>query len=589
MRLRYVILLSLALRLIAWTVVCRMDVPPIWDEVWYLSRGVAYGRIVTGYVSGPPASNAVYARAYGEGAWPPLHPVLLGLAFAVFGPSLAIARLVVVLQSTVTTAVVYFLTARLANRRAALAAAALHAVYPSFVAYSHYVLSETTYILTWLTALYFILQTVREEHPAAWMSSAVLAGIFLGLAGLTRATALPLLSIVPLWCLVARQPIVRRLAAICTLYAVSAVVVAPWLVTLHAREHRFVPLATNAGLNLYMGNHPGGWSPLKWIQHPRIEGAIAEYATAHGLNQDDAARAMAWAYIRDDPRGAVRRALGRLRAVWLPDQVIVRNLLNVAYPPLPLPVAALVWAGIVCSFLVFVACVLAGLFGPTVDWRHRIFLVTCVVLAATPYLLTNMTSRRALPLWATVLPLAGAGIASVVVRRRSRAAAGWLAFAMLGYWGLYRSAPQMALGLTGTAASYYSPLLRHTPYAEALVKDRLFLRYTGEVPGQSVHLQLLSEPYQFDPSPNRDDPDPRSFTWKAQPRSMLATDLWADHIEATPPAVAVRVFPSGAATILRPVESNAWRHWQPTQIDGIDYAWTGADAPFDEEMKRRLQ
>jgi len=191
-------LLSLVVRLAVWAPVVHSDTLPLYDETSYLRRALAYERLAKSYLGGgifwaePSAADA--EQAYFRGVWPPLHPLLIGLVFGVVGRSLALARLVVVLQSAATTCVVFALTSRLATRRAALVAAGIHIVYPSFLAYSHLLWSETTYILACLGGLYLAVRTVEEERAKRQVLFAVLSGACLGLAGLARAAVLPLLE-----------------------------------------------------------------------------------------------------------------------------------------------------------------------------------------------------------------------------------------------------------------------------------------------------------------------------------------------------------------------------------------------------------
>jgi hypothetical protein len=65
---------------------------PVFDEREYLARGRAFAQILSqlGQFESPPASAAT--AACGDGVWPPLHPLLLGLASSLFGPSACCSR-----------------------------------------------------------------------------------------------------------------------------------------------------------------------------------------------------------------------------------------------------------------------------------------------------------------------------------------------------------------------------------------------------------------------------------------------------------------------------------------------------------------
>jgi len=176
-------------------------------------------------------------------AFEPAYPLFLAMARVVAGHN---ALLVQVIQCTVAAAGVVFLY-RLAARltgspRAGLIAAALYAVYPLLVRHSP---DPTDAAL--MTAL--LIAFAAEFVAPTTTAGAVRAGLWLGLAVLTRTMALPIVALAAAvyWWNGARRP-----AAVLTVTAL--LVVAPYAVRNYALNGALLP--TRSGLNLFISNSP---------------------------------------------------------------------------------------------------------------------------------------------------------------------------------------------------------------------------------------------------------------------------------------------------------------------------------------------
>jgi 4-amino-4-deoxy-L-arabinose transferase-like glycosyltransferase len=132
---------------------------------------------------------------------PPLYPLFLAGVFKIFGENLIIVRLLHVLLSLVTVAVVYILGDSMFNRRTAVIAATLCAIYPALVMYVRPIMSESLFFalvaLLILTTYYLSLPSPPNWLFAAW-------GLLAGLAVLTRTEAALLAGLLFLYLLVIR-------------------------------------------------------------------------------------------------------------------------------------------------------------------------------------------------------------------------------------------------------------------------------------------------------------------------------------------------------------------------------------------------
>lgn len=142
---------------------------------------------------------ATFASWFGPGVlgqWAPLYDGLLALVFRAAGPDPLFARALQVLVSTATIAGVHALADAAGGRRAARIAAALCALDPSLIAFSHYLFSETLFVALLVAAACALFAGPLPRSRAR----VVAAGVLFGLATLTRSLALYFL---PLWALLA--------------------------------------------------------------------------------------------------------------------------------------------------------------------------------------------------------------------------------------------------------------------------------------------------------------------------------------------------------------------------------------------------
>jgi len=576
---------SLAVRLALWWPVAASGMSPMYDEGAYLTRAVGYGNVVKAYLTGSQPTEMDLAWAYRSGGWPPLHPLLIGLVFAIFGPSVALARLVVAVQSALTTCVVYALTARLASRRSALVAAGVHIVYPSFLAYSHLLWSESTYVLVLLSALYFAVRAVDVEHAPRQVVLALLCGVFLGLAGLTRAAALPLLIAVPVWLAWKIRHRLRRVLLPIGAFGVSLLVLSPWLATLWARENRFVLLTTTAGYNLYLGNNP-------WSEEDEARGevrtALETYMAEHNVSRDEAGRALALAYIREDIGGFLRRCCQHARAMWVPDWYVMRHVLYAAYPPMPNAAALALLAAFVAAVVVLLGSAAYGLGSRRVEFSHRGLLLVCVLFGMLPSLPSIANSRMTFPLLALLLPAVGVGLAACVQRRAWGRGVIALVATAAAMWVLNPTLPNGAFGTRSQASAHYAAVARSLESVfgatDIAAKDRVLFRWIGDDSQDSLLLSILSDDHVFETSNSRE------LAWPSLKRGgIIRIELITPNATAGPPTIQLALPATGPTAVLRPVDPQAWRQWRPCGLKEVEYMWLGSAGIPDEQVALLLQ
>jgi Flp pilus assembly protein TadD len=223
----------------------------------------------------------------------PLYPYFLALVYSVFGHSYWAVYLSQLALAIVFLLLVYDTTRRLFDQRAAIAAAAIAALYKPLIFYESQI--EKTSLAVFLAALLlwlFVRASSRKPQAASRQSVIgyllwpLASGIALGLAALTRANTLLFAPLLPLALTLKPQATSRKLriqAAAASLFGVL-LVIAPVSIRNSVLAREFVLTTTQAGQNLYIGNSPynttGQYQAPPWVRpNPEFEQPdFAEYA-----------------------------------------------------------------------------------------------------------------------------------------------------------------------------------------------------------------------------------------------------------------------------------------------------------------------
>jgi 4-amino-4-deoxy-L-arabinose transferase-like glycosyltransferase len=551
---------SLAVRLLL-LVAVGPELVPLHDEGEYLKRGKAFAAIVERLTDFESPPERTIDRAYGNGTWPPTHPLLIGLALRLFGESTTIARLAIVVISSLTTPLVFLLTLSLARRPAALWAAVLHLIHPSFLAFSHYLWSETTFIFFLLLTALSLFRSGDTPSIRRQMLWAVLAGLSLGLVALTRAVALPLVVVIPIWMVAAGRGSRAAWGRAGLLLGIVVLVVSPWQWMLQRREGQFVPLSSSASYNLVLGNNP--WPGVRGgALKRRIEGRAQELDTTSAA----AARIIVLDEIKKDPAGFAGRCWQRVRTLWGLDTFVLRHVLMVIYPPLSGIAIWCLLGALLIALLVSTGLIGAGIAVGPLD-SQRLLLLLMAAAIAVPPTLTYSSSRMGLPLLALLLPLAGAGAVAIrsLTTGRRLVVGGLVAATALSAVTL---ASPGALAWPG-ASSHYRTTVAHLDRllgTETPLGDCLQARVSDRVE------VTLSEGYRF----TRGGVRTRRVRPGQHPANLDIVSL-ENESSAPVPVLRLLIRAQGEAepTEVTPIRRASWQRWTQTPVEGISVRWCG--------------
>lgn len=296
-----IVVVALLLR-VAWVVACSAE--PISDQFAYHQAAVnlALGH---GYVDtdGAPANY-----------WPVGYPALLAPFYRAFGPhGGATATWVNVGLGMLLVLGVHRLGRELFGDVAGRWAAAITAVYPTFVLYTTCVASENAFMpaVVWL-----IYASVRMGRSSSLWPWAIVVGALGAAAAHIRATIALTLVLVPLapvlWHVPWRQWLPRTAVAA----GVCAILLVPWSLRNQAYVGKFTPLSLNGSANLWMGNHDGsdgGYAPLPpetqgmgLVARERYLGEKAnQFIRSHPLDFIRLSALRVWKTLRSDTIGVV--------------------------------------------------------------------------------------------------------------------------------------------------------------------------------------------------------------------------------------------------------------------------------------------
>jgi len=392
-------LAAAALRL--WFMERTFPVKPLGDEMYYV---VVAANIADGY-----------GHVYGEDARalrPPAHAWLLS-HFADVGALMArpqdspsrrlgvrlehlrpLLRVEVAL-GTALVLVTALLGWALFDARTGFAAGCLAALYPTFIAYSHFLWSETLFALLVTAALAGLVFMERRRSPGL----ALLAGLLFGAAALTREIALPVAVAGAFWALVAARPGERRGAAAraALVLGFASLVVLPWTLRNYHQLGRILPISSVGWIAVGEGNALEG---ARWLR-PAAPGRRAfrrEVLAIPGeVERSDWARKRTLAMIAEQqPAWIFRKLVHNVPLLLSPDAFQLYKLRNGSYGDVSSATIHLVTAATVLSY-----ALIAGLaaFGIAAARRDRRRLLACLVLGTVVFVhvLANANSRFRMP------------------------------------------------------------------------------------------------------------------------------------------------------------------------------------------------
>ena len=210
-------------------------IDPLYHDLW--ARQIASGNLLG---SGP------FFRA-------PFYAYFLGLIYAIFGPSLAAAKIIQHCIGAVTCSVIFLFANRYFGRRIAVLSGLVSAFSWVLIYHEDELLLDSLLVLFSVALIWQLMRAAQKPSLRRFFIS----GLWLGLASITRPNYLAFLPVIFIWFLLLwktdYKTSLRGLLAIC----IGAVIlILPVTVRNIIIGKDVVLIASQGGINFYIGNNP---------------------------------------------------------------------------------------------------------------------------------------------------------------------------------------------------------------------------------------------------------------------------------------------------------------------------------------------
>jgi 4-amino-4-deoxy-L-arabinose transferase-like glycosyltransferase len=309
-----------------------------------------------------------------------------------------------VILGTLLVPLVMLLAQTLFDRRTAILAGLITAVYPTLVAYSHYLWAENAFLVPVVAGL---ILAVRA-HRTSCLAVPALAGALFGLAALSRETGLVIAAACGLWlvCVSARAHRKHALLRAAPLVLAAVLVVLPWTIRNYRVTGGFIPIATISWMAMAEGNI---FDPDDWL-HPNRD-VLIEYRTEWRNIQDEVER-------MDFSRQVALERIGKEQPAWIakkfirtsgllfgPDSFLFKKISRGAYGNLSPATIRFLIAATVGSYLLVALAGLAGI-AISPERTHRLLPLLVVGSIFALHIAAFTSSRHRLPIVALLIPYA---------------------------------------------------------------------------------------------------------------------------------------------------------------------------------------
>jgi len=185
---------------------------------------------------------------------PPLYYYLLGAFYYLFGRDLYLARIYQAFLSSISCVLLYWLGKKLFDTRAGLIAAFIMAVYWPSIYFSGELLITTLYVLLVLSLILSLIYARENKSKKLWL----LAGLLLGFSAIARMNVLLFYPAIILWLYLenGREKILKTIESAAILFVGLSIIVLPVTARNYTIGNDFVLIASQSGVNFYIGNNP---------------------------------------------------------------------------------------------------------------------------------------------------------------------------------------------------------------------------------------------------------------------------------------------------------------------------------------------
>jgi 4-amino-4-deoxy-L-arabinose transferase-like glycosyltransferase len=229
--------------------------------------GWEMGRIARSLATGHGYANP-FDHPSGPTGWvTPLYPLILAGIFKVFGVYSALSAWVILAFNCVCSSLMVWTTWEIAvrcfNRRVAWWSAWIWALYPAAMQFAVrwvWEMTLTAFLFQCILLLALRMRNIGGDAAQAGETATTkrwaLSGLLWGLATLSSASIAIFLPFSGIWILLGARDWKRQLPRVALASVLCLGCIAPWTIRNALVFHKFIPMRTNFGAELWMGNDP---------------------------------------------------------------------------------------------------------------------------------------------------------------------------------------------------------------------------------------------------------------------------------------------------------------------------------------------
>ncbi|MBD3168403.1 MAG: hypothetical protein GF307_02895 [candidate division Zixibacteria bacterium] len=260
----------------------------------------------------------------------PVYPLFLALFIWVFGDNGIYAAIIAQCAIFALTALLVFkIAGSFWERKIAVVAGVVCALHPLLFQYAGKILIETLAVFLFTAITGATLYLYRKPSTV----KAVLLGLVVGIASLTKATFLPFLILIPLATVFSGD---RKWKHALIIFIIGTTVIAPWTIRNYSLTGEFVPVHTTAGTNFQWGDNyvdnyfkaPLSAGKLQQISKPALHEITDRWRAEHpgvwensakwqkDAIEDSVGMAVSMARYRENPLFLVKKVLLNAVMFW---------------------------------------------------------------------------------------------------------------------------------------------------------------------------------------------------------------------------------------------------------------------------------
>jgi len=237
---------------------------------------------------------------------PPLYPLFLSLFYGM-GCSLITIRIIQVIISSFTVLLIYITGKKIFGEKVGFISAIISVLYPFFIFYTGFILTETLFIFLIVVTIYFYILTLESDKYE--IKYLIQCGIYSGLSSLCRPTIEPFFLIFLLFLLMEKANFKIKIKKILIASSFFILTLSPWIIRNYVIFKKFIPATTMGGWVFWEGNNP------------KSEGGPCSYFPKNILKMEETKRnsylySLAIEEIKKNPKRFIWLLYNKFKRFW---------------------------------------------------------------------------------------------------------------------------------------------------------------------------------------------------------------------------------------------------------------------------------